>query len=173
MYMLEQFLKVFESLVDGVHKIAAAIEHNAKALEHNTVALNGGPPAEKQAVSQAEIVEKLEGLKKETPTKKKAPPPATATAEQTEVVVAESAAVKAAPPPALNGAAPTKPAPPLAMTKEQLNAALLVEFKRFNNSRDPMTPVFIEYGITGISDPNFKPEQYAGFLAKVQAVPTP
>jgi len=66
--------------------------------------------------------------------------------------------------------APVQPAPtpvaPVAMTAEELNAALVKEYQRLK-SRDPIIAAMSEMGATAISE--LKPEQYADLLAKVRA----
>jgi hypothetical protein len=55
----------------------------------------------------------------------------------------------------------------VAMTPEELNAALVVEYNRLK-SRDPIVAAMSELGATSIHD--LKPEQYSVLLAKVRAL---
>ena len=65
-------------------------------------------------------------------------------------------------------AAATAPTPPAAMTPEELNYALVVEFQRLGG-RDAIDAALREFGATTITD--LPAEQYQSLLAKVQAIP--
>lgn len=56
------------------------------------------------------------------------------------------------------------------MSTEELNAALVEEFKRLGNSREPIDKVMLEKFNTQ-SIKNIKPEQYGELLAAVRAIP--
>lgn len=63
---------------------------------------------------------------------------------------------------------PTAPAAPVAtMTPEELNSALVVEFKRLG-SRDAIDNAMAELGVTSVND--LSPDQYQPLLAKVQGI---
>lgn len=71
-------------------------------------------------------------------------------------------------------APPTPPAPPAppeqagpAMTAEELNAAVVIEFQRLG-TREPIDKVLTEMGATGIS--TLPAERYAEFLDKVKVL---
>lgn len=63
---------------------------------------------------------------------------------------------------------PTAPAAPVAtMTPEELNSALVIEFKRLG-SRDAIDNAMAELGVTSVND--LSPDQYQPLLAKVQGI---
>ena len=71
-----------------------------------------------------------------------------------------------APTPAPKPAAPA-PTPAATMTPEELNNALVVEFRRLG-SREAIDNAMDELGVTSVND--LKPEQYNVLLTKVQGI---
>ena len=90
---------------------------------------------------------------------------------------APAAQTQAPPPPAQQPAQTQAPAAPVApaapafaasMTPEELNNALVVEFKRLG-SREAIDNAMAEFGVTSVKD--LPLAQYQPLLAKIQAIP--
>ena len=75
----------------------------------------------------------------------------------------------ATPPPVAPPTQPAvAPAPAAAMSAEELNAAILVEFKRLNGDRTKIDAVMTSMSIAGIT--NATPEQYQPLLDAIRAI---
>lgn len=83
--------------------------------------------------------------------------------------VAEKPVAPAPPAPVPPAPVPPAPVPPAApsMTPEELNNALVVEFRRLG-SREAIDQAMAELGVTSVKD--LKPEQYNVLLTKVQGI---
>src|SRR5690606_21181178 len=78
------------------------------------------------------------------------------------------AATPAAPPTTAPAAAPA--ASP-AMTAADLNTALVAEYTRLGNKREPIDTAMRELGVQSVND--LAPEKYQELLDKVRAIPAP
>ena len=139
-----------------------SIESNLKTLAENSTRI---------ADALKGILNKMNHIGQAAASVAEAPAaPAQPAAAPTPPVAEQPAPTPPAPQaPAQPAAAPQAPAAPAAaMTPEELNNALIVEFQRLG-SRDAIDAAIRELGATTITD--LPAEQYQPLLAKVQAIP--
>lgn len=143
------------SIEKNIERIATALERIAGAMEHQK------PVAEE--VSKPEPAP----VKDDKP----ATPPAP---KQTEAAAPPPPAGKQESAPSTVPPAPTTPASVSTgepdMTPQELNNALVTEFKRLGNNREPIDKVMVEqFGVQSIS--NLPADKRRDLLAAVQALP--
>lgn len=156
------------SIENNIKRIADALEGILGKLDH---------------IGTAVTQEQADEIVKETPhaPKQNVPPAPAADGASTPDTNAPTAEVPPSPPaepataapstvpPAPIPAAPAKDTtpPPASMTADELNAALVTEFKRLGN-RDPIDAVLREHGVQSITD--LKPDQHSSVIDKVKAI---
>jgi len=139
-----------------------SIESNLKTLAENSTRI---------ADALEGILNKMNHIGQATAPVAEAPAAPAQPAAAPTPPVAEQPAPTAPQAPAQPAAAPQAPAAPAAtpaMTPEELNNALVVEFQRLGG-RDAIDAVIREFGAATITD--LPAEQYQPLLAKVQAIP--
>lgn len=142
-----------KTLAENSTRIADALETLVSKLSHIDAAVQAEAPAQ-PAAPQAPVAP--------TPPVAEQPAPTPPAAPQAPAAPAAPAQPATAP------VAPAAPAAAPAMTPEELNNALVVEFQRLSG-RDQIDAAIRELGATTITD--LPAEHYQSLLAKVQAIP--
>lgn len=144
-------------IADSLEGILAKLDHIGGAVSQSEVdeIVAPKPPVPPSAPSAAETVTPPPG----NPTQNTTTPAAPVTPAPPVTETVPSAAPVSAP--------STPPAPAATMTADELNAALVTEFKRLGK-RDPIDAVLREFGVQSITE--LKADQYQAVIDKVKAV---
>ena len=145
------------SIEKDLGRIATALEGILAKLDHIGTAVS-----QEQADT---IVEAPKEAPKQTPP---SPAPA-ADGPSTQPPVEQATVAPTTSSDTVIPAAPAQDTPPpvVSMTADELNTALVAEFKRLGK-RDPIDAVLREFGVQSITD--LKEDQYAAVINKVKAI---